>query len=142
MLKIKSVGATLPAQDVARARKFYEQKLGFKPTGEAPDGGTRYQVGNSEFGVFKSLGKASGDHTQLALEVDDVDNAVGELKKAGVKIEEYDVPGFKTEMGIITMPDGSKGAWFKDTEGNLITLIQAAPVAASSGSQGSTTASR
>jgi predicted enzyme related to lactoylglutathione lyase len=122
MLKIRRVGTAIPAQDVKRARQFYEQKLGLKPSQEAPDGGAMYVVGETGFFVFPSTGKASGNHTQMAIDVDDVEEAARELKSRGVKLEEYDTPGFKTHDGLIDMPDGSKGAWFKDTEGNLIAL--------------------
>ena len=122
MLKIKRVGTAMPAQDVKRARQFYEQKLGLKPTNEQPDGGAMYMVGETGFLVFPSMGKASGDHTQMALDVDDVEDAVRELRKSGVRLEEYDFPELKTQDGLATLPDGSKGAWFKDTEGNLIAV--------------------
>lgn len=120
MLKFKRVGAAMPAQDIKRAREFYEQKLGLKPSVEGPDGGALYTVGDSAFLVFPSMGKSSGDHTQMALEVDDVEAAVRELQGAGIKFEEYDFPNMKTHDGIVDLPDGEKGAWFKDTEGNLI----------------------
>jgi predicted enzyme related to lactoylglutathione lyase len=120
MLKIKRVGAAIPAQDIKRARQFYEQKLGLKPADEQPDGSVMYMVGETGFLVFPSMGKASGDHTQMALDVDDVEVAARELTSKGVKLEEYDHPNFKSKDGIVDMPDGSKGAWFKDTEGNLI----------------------
>jgi len=120
MLKIRRVGAAMPAQDIKRARQFYEQKLGLKPADEGPDGGVMYMVGETGFLVFPSMGKASGDHTQMALDVDDVEQAVRELKGAGVKFEEYDFPNMKTHDGIVDLPNGEKGAWFKDTEGNLI----------------------
>jgi predicted enzyme related to lactoylglutathione lyase len=127
MLKIKRVAPAIPAQDVMRARKFYEQTLGLKPAEEEPDGGAMYTAGETGFVVFASMGKASGDHTQMALEVDDVPSAVSELKSNGVKIEEYDYPDFKSHDGLVDMPDGTKGAWFKDTEGNLIALTQRVP---------------
>jgi len=127
MLKIKNAAAALPAQDIKRARQFYEQKLGLKPAEEEPDGGAMYRTGETGFLVFPSSGKASGDHTQLAFQVDDVASAAGELKSMGVKLEEYDNPEFKTHDGLIDMPDGTKGAWFKDTEGNLIALTQRVP---------------
>jgi len=121
MLKITESAATLPAQDMARARKFYEQKLGFTPDEVGPDGGVFYKTGNTGFLVFPSMGKPSGDHTQLGLDVEDVTATVNELKKSGVKFEDYDIPGLKTQDGIADM-GGSKGAWFKDTEGNLISI--------------------
>jgi predicted enzyme related to lactoylglutathione lyase len=122
MLKIKRVGAAMPAQDVKRARRFYEEKLGLKPSQEQPDGSAMYMVGDTGFLVFASMGKSSGDHTQMAIDVEDVDEAVRELKGSGVKLEEYDLPDFKTSGGVAELPDGTKGAWFKDTEGNLIAV--------------------
>ena len=127
MLKITESVATLPAQDIERARKFYEQKLGLKPEQEEGDGGAMYRTGETLFLVFVSTGKASGEHTQMALEVEDVVSAASELKSKGVKFEEYDHPNFKTKDGLIDMPDGTKGGWFKDTEGNLIALTQRVP---------------
>ena len=121
MLKITESYATLPAQDIERARKFYEQKLGLKPDQVTPDGGVVFRTGNSGFTVFPSSGKASGDHTQVAFEVPDVEEAVKELKRNGVNPEEYDLPGFKTEGGVLHMGD-EKAAWFKDSEGNLLSL--------------------
>ena len=59
--------------------------------------------------------------------VDDVVTAARELKSKGVKLEEYDYPEFKSHDGIVDLADGSKGAWFKDTEGNLIALSQRVP---------------
>ncbi len=127
MLKIKNSAAAMPAQDIKRAREFYEQKLGLKAEQEEGDGGAMYRTGETLFLVFLSTGKASGDHTQMALEVEDVVGAASDLKSKGVKFEEYDHPNFKTKDGLIDMPDGSKGGWFKDTEGNLIALTQRVP---------------
>jgi len=127
MLKITESTATIPAQDIKRARQFYEQKLGLTPGEVQPDGSVEYRTGSTGFLVFPSMGKASGDHTQLGLDVEDVVSATKELKSKGVKIEDYDFPEFKTNDGIADLADGSKGAWFKDTEGNLIALAQRVP---------------
>jgi hypothetical protein len=94
----------------------------------SPDGSIIFKTGNSGFSVFPSSGKASGDHTQVALEVVDVVASVSELKKNGVSFEDYDFPGFKTEAGILDM-GGFKTAWFKDSEGNLLNLSQRAEAA-------------
>ena len=130
MLKFKSAGAAIPAQDIKRARKFYEDKLGLKPTEEQSDGGAAYQLGDTGFVLFASMGKASGDHTQMALEIEDVAAAVRELQDKGVAFEEYDYPEFKSRDGVVDMPDGGKGAWLKDTEGNLIAITSRVPAAA------------
>jgi predicted enzyme related to lactoylglutathione lyase len=128
MLKIRRVGAAIPAQDMERARQFYEQKLGFEPAQAGSDGGVLYMFGETGFMVFPSMGKASGNHTQMAFDVDDVEEAVRQLKRAGVEPEEYDMPGFTSRDGIVERPDGEKGAWFKDSEGNLIGLGVLTPV--------------
>lgn len=113
----------LPAQDVDRLRSFYEDRLGFTLVEKAPDGSCTFEAGKgSKFGVFPSTGKASGEHTQLMFDVDDVDSVVSDLKARGVTFEQYDMPGFKTdENGIVEKGDG-RGAWFKDPEGNLIAV--------------------
>jgi len=141
MLKIKRSAAAIPAQDVKRAREFYEQKLGLKPTDEMADGSVFYQTGETVFFVFPSIGKASGDHTQLGLEVDDATAAANEVRSKGVKLEEYDMPDFKTKEGIAEVGDG-KGFWFKDPEGNLIAVMERVPAAAPSGSRGGATTNR
>jgi catechol 2,3-dioxygenase-like lactoylglutathione lyase family enzyme len=116
------VYATIPAQDLERAKAFYADKLGLKPSEERPEG-LRYQLGSGAFLLFESTGAASGDHTQLGWDVDDVEATVEELRGRGVVFEEYDLPGFKTVDGIAEIA-GEKGAWFKDSEGNLLAIGQ------------------
>ena len=139
MLKVTESFAAIPAQDIKRARQFYDQKLGLTPSEVQSDGGALYRTGETGFLVFLSMGKASGDHTQLGLNVENLVSAVNELKSKGLKFEEYDYPNFKTTNGIVDLQDGSKGAWFKDTEGNLISLNQRAPATAASSRGGAST---
>ena len=118
--------ATLPAQDMDRARKFYEETLGFKVASE-DDGGVAFESAGMRFYVFKTMGKPSGDHTQMNFEVDSLAAVVADLKERGVTMETYDMEGFKSdENGIVEIPgsNGGKGAWFKDTEGNLLALSE------------------
>lgn len=121
----------LPAQDLARARAWYADKLGLEPVEERP-GGLRYRVGSSLFTVFASAGASSGSHTQMALSVDDLDAAVAELRSRGVVFEDYDLPGMTTVDGIAEVEGnypseggvGERAAWFRDSEGNLIGIGQ------------------
>jgi catechol 2,3-dioxygenase-like lactoylglutathione lyase family enzyme len=122
--------ARLPAQDLARARRFYSEKLGLEPLEERP-GGLRYRSGGTFFVLFESAGVASGTHTQLAWEVHDIAAVVANLKARGVVFEEYDLPGLKTVDSIATVAGNypskgvaEHGAWFKDSEGNLLGLGQ------------------
>jgi len=114
------VNATIPARDLERAKNFYADKLGLKPAEEGPDG-LRYRCGGGEFLLFESSGEPSGAHTQLGWDVDDLEATVSELRANGVVFEEYDLPGFKTVDGIAKQ-EGWKGAWFKDSEGNLFAI--------------------
>ena len=62
----------------------------------------------------------------MGIVVDDLDATMKDLESRGVTFEEYDLPGIKTVKGVVTMPDGSRGAWFKDTEGNILSLMKRA----------------
>jgi predicted enzyme related to lactoylglutathione lyase len=120
MLSGSKVYATIPAQDLERAKSFYADKLEMKPSEERPEG-LRYENGGGGFLLFESSGQASGTHTQMGWDVDDLDKTVAKLRENGVKFEEYDMPGFKTVDGIAEIA-GERGAWFKDSEGNLLAI--------------------
>ncbi|WP_030296212.1 VOC family protein [Streptomyces katrae] len=121
------VSTRLPAQDLDRARRFYAETLGLEPVDERP-GGLLYRCAGTEFVLFKSTGASPGTFTQMALEVDDIETAVSELKQHGVVFEDVDVPGFRTKDGIAEIEGnypskgarGERGAWFRDSEGNLL----------------------
>jgi catechol 2,3-dioxygenase-like lactoylglutathione lyase family enzyme len=125
------VATRLPAQDLERARAFYAERLGLEPADERP-GGLLYRMGGGEFALFLSAGRASGEHTQMAIEVADLEATVAELKGRGVVFEEYDAPGLRTRGGIAEIEGnypskearGERGAWFRDSEGNLLGLGQ------------------
>src|SRR5215208_7650789 len=130
MLRNASVAGRLPAQNLERARAFYSEKLGLEPA-EEREGGLRYVFSNGEFALFQSAGAASGDHTQMGWEVDDIESTVRELRARGVVFEEYDLPGFKTVDGIAEIEGnypskgtGERAAWFRDSEGNMIGIGQ------------------
>jgi len=124
------VSTRLPAQDLERARAFYSEKLGLEPV-EEREGGLRYRCSNCYFSLFQSAGRASGDHTQIAFEVDDIESVVAELRRRGVVFEEVDAPGLHTVDGIADIEGnypskgvGERGAWFRDSEGNLLGVGQ------------------
>ena len=123
MLQKSPLYAYIPAKDVARARRFYEQKLGLRP-GKEVAGGVSYQFadGTACF-LYPTPNAGTSKASQAFWQVDDVEREVAELKGRGVEFEEYDMPGMKTENGISTAGDG-KAAWFKDSEGNLLALIE------------------
>ena len=131
MLEHSDVAARLPAQDLERAKAFYAEKLGLRPSEERP-GGLRYRCGNGWFSLFASSGLPSGNHTQLGWEVKDIEATVAELRARGLVFEEYDLPGLKTVNGIAQVDGnypsrgglGERAAWFRDSEGNLLGIGQ------------------
>lgn len=130
MLADAQVATRLPANDLDRARRFYSEKLGLEPVEERP-GGLRYQCGGSSFALFESAGSASGTHTQMGWEVDDIEATVAALRARGVVFLEYDAPGLTTRNGVADIAGnypskgvGERGAWFRDSEGNLLGLGQ------------------
>jgi catechol 2,3-dioxygenase-like lactoylglutathione lyase family enzyme len=130
MLTDSPVATRLPVKDLSRARTFYSEKLGLEPIAQRP-GGLLYCCGRCCFALFESAGSASGTHTQMAWEVDDIEATVAALRKRGVVFEEYDLPGLTTVNGIATIEGnypskgvGERGAWFRDSEGNLLGLGQ------------------
>ena len=121
-----AVATRLPAQHLERARRFYAEKLGLEPVEERP-GGLRYRCASGEFVLFESAGAPSGEHTQMAWEVDDIEVTVRQLRERGVVFEEFDIPGLRTVEGIASVEGnypskggiGERAAWFRDSEGNL-----------------------
>jgi len=115
--------AYLPAKEVARARKFYEQKLGLTPKTENA-GGVAYEFADhTGCFLYPTPNAGTSKASQAFWLVRDIEREVQELKARGVTFEEYDLPGM-TFRGGIAEGVGGKAAWFKDTEGNILALIQ------------------
>jgi predicted enzyme related to lactoylglutathione lyase len=115
--------AYIPVANLARARQFYEQKLGFKPAREEAGGVTYEFGGRTACFMYPTPNAGTSKASQAFWQVEDIEREVSELKARGVKFEEYDMPGLKTKNGIASA-GGAKSAWFKDTEGNIMALIQ------------------
>ena len=131
MLRHGRVATRIPVQDLDRARRFYADKLGLEPSEERP-GGLLYRCASGVFALFASEGASPGTFTQMGWEVDDIEAVVAELKQRGVVFEEVDVPGLKTVDGIADVTGnypskggkGERGAWFRDSEGNMLGVGQ------------------
>ncbi|HEV3010431.1 MAG TPA: VOC family protein [Burkholderiales bacterium] len=123
MLQKSPMYAYIPARDVSRARKFYEEKVGLKPKQEIA-GGVVYEFGKgTACFLYPTENAGTSKASQAFWQVDDIEREVAELRKRGVRFEEYDQPDMKTKDGIFT-GGGAKAAWFKDTEGNILAVIQ------------------
>jgi catechol 2,3-dioxygenase-like lactoylglutathione lyase family enzyme len=122
MLSEALVAATMPSKNMESARNFYEDKLKLTPAMEMSDGSVGYKCKDGTmFSVFPSTGAADGSFTQIGFWVQDVEAEVRDLQSRGVVFEEYDMPEFKTVDGIASVGEW-KGAWFKDPDGNLISI--------------------
>ncbi|CAM3684361.1 VOC family protein [Polaromonas hydrogenivorans] len=123
MLQKFPIYAYIPASDVSRAREFYEGKLGFVAKQETA-GGVVYECGaHTACFLYPTPNAGTSQASQAFWTVDDVDREVTELKARGVVFEDYDMLGEKSASGAITA-GGAKAAWFKDTEGNIMALVQ------------------
>ncbi len=120
MLSESSAFPVLPAANLARATAFYRDTLGLTVAFEA-EGGVALTAGNGTMMFIYPHGATKAEHTVAGFMVADIDAVVAGLRAKGVAFEEYDMPGLKTVDGIADA-GGTKAAWFKDTEGNILSI--------------------
>lgn len=123
MLMNAPMYAYIPVANLERARQFYEQTVGLEPAREVA-GGVAYEFadGTACF-MYPTPNAGTSRASQAFWQVEDIEKEVAELEARGVTFEEYDLPGLRTRDGIAT-GGGAKSAWFKDSEGNIMALIQ------------------
>jgi predicted enzyme related to lactoylglutathione lyase len=122
MLRNAPIRAYIPALNMARARKFYEEIVGLQAKEEYA-GGVVYECGGTGVFMYPTPNAGTSKASQAFWQVNDVEAEVAELKARGVKFEEYDMQGVTMKNGIMT-GGGAKTAWFKDTEGNILAVSQ------------------
>lgn len=125
MLRSADVIAFIPTSDPARARAFYEKTLGlrfvtsdqFALVFEA--NGVTIRIAN----VSSVKGFKPAPFTILGWEVADIQKSVEDLTKKGVVFERF--PGMdQDQLGIWNSPNGARVAWFKDPDGNTLSITQ------------------
>ena len=117
--------ANIAVSDVARAREFYEGKLGLKPGAVRGDGGTTYQCADgTALHIYSSPDNAGrSTATQTGWITKDIEATVDELAASGVEFEQYDSKELRTdEKGIAEIGD-ARAAWFRDPDGNVLGLL-------------------
>ena len=126
-LSDSKAGATLAVSDLGRARSFYEEKLGLSPQQDmsGEDGGAVvYGAGSgTEILVYTSQYAGTNQATAVSFDVADLDAVVGDLAGKGVEFERY--PEIAVEVddrGIHTLEGQGRGVWFKDPDGNIISV--------------------
>ena len=110
--------------DLDRAKDFYENKLGLTAEDEWGNEGVTLKSGDTLVNVYRSEYAGTNKATALNFDVEDIGSEVADLKSKGVMFEHYDLPGLKQEGDIYTA-EGMKTAWFKDPDGNILSLIEA-----------------
>ena len=123
MLSDKKITPDLPVQDLERARKFYEEKLGLKPV-MSSDYDVMYVCGGGTNLYLYRREPTKVEHTEVSWNVDDIEAEMKDLRSRGVEFESYDLPELKTDENDIAVMDGVRASWFKDPEGNILSLVQ------------------
>ena len=123
MLEKSPMYSYLPAKDVKRAREFYEKKLGFKGK-EGSGGGVYYEFGGGTAAfLYPTPNAGTSLASQAFWKVEEIEKVVADLEKKGVVFELYDMPEGKMTSPIF-VGGGAKAAWFKDSEGNILAVIE------------------
>lgn len=126
MLKNAPLYAYVPVSKLDRARKFYEDTLGLGPA-QTVGPGLSFQCGKgTAFFMYPSANAGSNEASCAFWQVADIQATVSWLKGRGVVFEDYDTPDMKTEGSIFT-GGGAMAAWFRDTEGNIMAVVQDLP---------------
>ncbi|MDC9826165.1 hypothetical protein PRN20_20720 [Devosia sp. ZB163] len=116
------VTAMIPAHNIERAVRWYEEKLGFRPARQEEYGATYEFNGVSAF-LYKSDYAGTAEHTLLSFDTADLAGDMKDLRGKGVEFIDYDLPDLKTEDGVADF--GSvKNAWAKDSEGNILGFVE------------------
>ena len=114
---------SIAVTDVDRARKYYEDTLGLETVEEMGDEVVTMKSGETLVNVYRSEFAGTNKATLLTFDVDDIAAEVRELKDKGVAFEHYDMEGL-TRDGDIYSAEGMKTAWFKDPDGNILSLFE------------------
>ena len=115
----------IAVRDLDRARRFYEQTLGLD-TREAMGGEVlEVKSGDTLINVYRSEFAGTNKATALTFDVDDIESEVRDLKAKGIFFEQYDMPDME-QRGDLYVGEGAKVAWFKDPDGNILSLIEEA----------------
>ncbi len=124
MLESARICADVPTADLERARQFYEGALGLKVMKADAQRGVYYQAGG---GTMLNLYARPHDQAEFSVAtflVDDIERSMSDLRERGVVFEDYDEPDLKTRDGVFSDQSGFKACWFKDPDGNILSLEQ------------------
>jgi len=123
MLGESNAVANIAVKDLGAARKFYENTLGLKAIGTEGEELVTYRSGATVIYVYRSEHAGTNKATAVTWDVGgDVEEKAKALKAKGVPFEHYDMPDMKLK-GDVHVSDEMKIAWFKDPDGNILSLV-------------------
>jgi len=125
MLKGSKAFSGFSANDIVKAKEFYAGTLGLDVSEAHGILTLRLASGNNVI-IYPKPDHVPATFTVLNFAVDDVDLAVDELKKRGVRFERYNLPDLKTDEKGIMRGNGPTIAWFTDPAGNILSVIDQA----------------
>jgi catechol 2,3-dioxygenase-like lactoylglutathione lyase family enzyme len=125
MFRDSKAFSSFSTDDLQKAKEFYGEALGLHVE-ETPEGLELHISGSTPVFVYPSSNYTAPKHTVLNFPVEDIEAAVDELVKRGVRMEHYDLPDIKTdERGIFRGDSGPRAiAWFKDPAGHVLSVLQ------------------
>ncbi len=125
MLEQFPIHATVAASDIARARAWYESKLGMVPDVEDPNGGLWHRFADGTWlNVYQTQFAGTARNTQAGWTVTNLEGVMADLRARGVVFEEFDLGnGMATVNGLLSSGP-YKASWFKDSEGNTFEVSQ------------------
>ena len=115
--------AMIAVKDIDRARRFYEGTLGLETRDEMGGEVLAVKSGGTTISVYRSEFAGTNQATALTFDVADIEAEVRDLKEKGIFFEQYDLPGLE-QQGDLYVAEGMKTAWFKDPDGNILSLFE------------------
>jgi extradiol dioxygenase family protein len=115
--------ATIAVKDLKKARTFYEQTLGLSAQPGGQPSVATYSTGGSRLLVYESSFAGTNKATAATWAVDDVQAIAKDLKARGVAFERYEMPNV-THVGDVHVMGAHQAAWFKDPDGNILSIVK------------------
>ena len=124
MLKDSKAFASFAVKDLDQARRFYGETLGLNVSDNPMEVLELHLAGGLEAMIYPKPDFVPATYTVLNFVVDDVERAVDELTSRGIRFEHYSDPSIKTDAKGISRGNGPEIAWFKDPEGNILSVLK------------------
>ena len=122
MLEESKLQAIICTSRPQQAERFYGEVLGL-PLRARSLGALVYDVGGTALRVSPVPASRPSEHTVLGFAIADIDRTIRQLQERGVQLERF--AAFQHDQaGVVRAPDGSRVAWFRDPDGNLLSIVQ------------------